>query len=313
MKKTGFVSHVDFERHLTGQGHPECPERLRFLLSYLQNSEVYSHLKNIAPGPGDVNWIEKVHPRDYVDLVQNACKSETQYIDSDTVVCGESYRVALLAVGAAVTACQAVMAGEIDNAFCAVRPPGHHAEPRRAMGFCLFNNVAIAAKYLLARTDVERVCIIDWDVHHGNGTQAAFYADPNVLYVSTHQHPLYPGTGSRKECGMGSGLGYTLNLPLAAGADDSRYAEVFQNDISPAVTRFAPDFILISAGFDAHVRDPVANMSVTERGFAQMTRTVVELAESNCSGRLVSVLEGGYDLKVFAASVEAHLEELLRG
>ena len=313
MKKTGFVSHADFERHRTGAGHPECPDRLRFLSTHLPKTEVYSHLQKITPEAVDLDLIERVHPKEYIDTIQNACKSELQYLDSDTVVCSESYRIGLLAIGATITACHAVMSTEVDNAFCAVRPPGHHAEPERAMGFCLFNNVAIAAKYLLTCAGIDKICIIDWDVHHGNGTQAAFYANPDVLYVSTHQHPLYPGTGSREERGSGKGVGYTLNLPLAAGADDARYDHVFRNEITSAVTKFAPDFVLVSAGFDAHVRDPLANMSVTEEGFAQMTRTVQALADSHCSGRLVSVLEGGYDLQALAASVEIHLENLLGG
>ncbi len=218
-----------------------------------------------------------------------------------------SYRAALQAVGGTLAAIDAVMDGRVANAFCAVRPPGHHAEPSRAMGFCLFNNVAVGARYAQQRYGLGRVLILDWDVHHGNGTQAAFYEDPTVLYVSLHQYPWYPGTGSAEEVGTGPGEGYTLNLPMAAGRGNDEYRTAFELRIQPAVREFSPDFVLISAGFDAHRDDPLAMMNVTEAGYRAMTESVKDWASTTAQGRIVSCLEGGYNLTALADSVEAHV------
>lgn len=310
MAKTGFLYHADYLQHQTGPGHPERPERLQNLMAFLRKEDYLSQFTSISPESAERKWIEKNHTNSYIDYVKNACKEGQTFLDSDTVISLQSYRVALLAVGGALQACAGVMTGELDNAFCAIRPPGHHAERARAMGFCLFNNVAIAAKYLQSQHLVEKVCIIDWDVHHGNGTQHAFYEDPSVLYISIHQHPLFPGSGREDERGEGPGEGTTLNFPSPPGFGDMEYIGIFEKQIARAVRDFAPDFMLVSAGFDAHRDDPLANMRVTEEGFSEMTRIVKSLAEECCGGRLVALLEGGYNLEALARSVAAHLSIL---
>ncbi|MFQ5769226.1 MAG: histone deacetylase [bacterium] len=310
MSRTGILHHDDFLKHKTGSGHPERPDRLENLIDYLKKSEIYTDLIHIVAQPGKLSWIEQIHPQSYIEHINNACQPGLHYLDPDTVVCGDSFQVALLAVGGAIESCKAVMQREIDNAFCAVRPPGHHAEPIKAMGFCLFNNVAIAAKYLQNHYPIQKVCIIDWDVHHGNGTQKAFYEDASVFYISIHQYPFYPGTGRAEEKGRGEGEGTTLNFPSPPGTGDQEYLGIFERHIIPAVRNFNPDFLLISAGFDAHRLDPLANMAVTEYGFGRMTELVKSLAEECCQGRLVSFLEGGYSLEALARSVETHLQKM---
>jgi acetoin utilization deacetylase AcuC-like enzyme len=243
-------------------------------------------------------------------LAQAAPEQGYVYLDADTPMAPGSYRAALQAVGGTLAAIDAVMDGRVANAFCAVRPPGHHAEPSRAMGFCLFNNVAVGARYVQQRYGLARVLIVDWDVHHGNGTQAAFYNDPTVLYVSLHQYPWYPGTGSVEEVGTGPGEGYTLNLPMPAGGGDDEYLTAFDLRIRPVVRDFAPDFVLISAGFDAHRDDPLAMMAVTEVGYRTMTAFVKAWAADTARGRVVSCLEGGYNLSALADSVEIHVRTL---
>jgi acetoin utilization deacetylase AcuC-like enzyme len=264
----------------------------------------------ISPQYADLKWIQGVHPIGYIESIQSACKPDLHFLDCDTVVSQHSYQTALLAVGGTLAACDAVIKGQVRNAFCAVRPPGHHAESTRAMGFCLFNNVAVAARYLQAQHSLSKICIIDWDVHHGNGTQNAFYRDPSVFYISIHQYPLFPGTGKKGETGEADGEGTTLNFLCPAGYGDKEYLRIFETEIAPAVERFGPDFILISAGFDAHRDDPLANMKVTEEGFAGMTEVATTLAAKCCNGRLVSLLEGGYNLEALARSVETHLRKL---
>ncbi|MFQ5640534.1 MAG: histone deacetylase [bacterium] len=311
MTKTGFFYHEDFLLHDTGSGHPERPDRLRHLMAHLSKTDLFSNLVQLDAQPADERRVSLVHPPAYIESVRKTCRSGLHFLDSDTVVCERSYDIALKAAGTALAACDAVLKGEIENAFCAVRPPGHHAEPEKAMGFCLLNNVAVAARYIQNQHDVDRVCILDWDVHHGNGTQNAFYDDPTVLYISIHQHPLYPGTGRADERGSGEAEGTTLNLPSAPGFGDKDYLDLLEGQITPVVEDFKPDFILLSAGFDAHLDDPLANMEVTEHGFAEMTKLLRALARTYCHGKLVSLLEGGYDLNALALSVEAHLRELL--
>ena len=267
----------------------------------------------IAPSIPERRWLETVHRPEHIDRIQRAVPSSGYaYLDADTPLSPGSYQTALRAVGGTLAAIDAVMAGAVANCFCAVRPPGHHAEPTRAMGFCLFNNVAIGARYIQQRHGLSKVLILDWDVHHGNGTQTAFYDDASVLYVSLHQFPWYPGTGDHDEIGAGAGEGYTINVPFPAGRGDDEYLKAFDLQIGPAVRAFVPDFILISAGFDAHRDDPLAGMRVTEEGYRAMTEQVRGWAQAFCKDRIVSCLEGGYNLDALSRSVDAHVSVLER-
>jgi acetoin utilization deacetylase AcuC-like enzyme len=311
MARTGLVYHPDYLRHFAGGGHPERPERLNALMSHLESCGLLERLIRIEPVEADIEWIEQVHSHDLVERIRRASERTVAYLDADTGVSRESYYVAKLAVGGVLSAVDAVMEGTVDNAFAAVRPPGHHAERGRGMGFCLFNNVAIAAVYLRRHYQLNRVLIIDWDVHHGNGTQAAFYDDPSVCYMSLHQYPHYPGTGTANERGVGRGLGFTTNITLAAGSGGRDYFEAFESIVRPSAMDFSPEFVLISAGFDGHVNDPLAGMELTEEGFGGMTKFVMGIAEECCEGRIVSALEGGYHLSALARSVEKHLLALM--
>jgi acetoin utilization deacetylase AcuC-like enzyme len=311
--KTGFVYHESYTRHDTGKTHPERPERLKAIIKRLEERDLLSKLTLIEPSTAPLEWIAAVHAPEYIEEVRQSCKVGGGYLHSpDTTISPHSYEVARLAVGGVLKAIDAVMAGEVKNAFCAVRPPGHHALKDRAMGFCLFNNVAIGARYIQKRYGLSKVLIVDWDVHHGNGTQTAFYDDPTVLYFSVHQYPFYPGTGSEEERGTGKGFGYNINAPLPVGCGDEEYRKVFEEILKPKAIEFDPDFVLISAGFDAHKDDPLGGMKVTSKGFAKLTEIVREIAERCCEGRVVSVLEGGYNLDGLAESVEAHISALMR-
>ncbi len=312
MPEVVIVYHDDFLKHVTGRGHPESPERLRALMQRLASDGLLNRLVAVTPQPAPIETVLLAHAPHHVQWVEAKCREGAQSLDSgDTFVCPDSYQIALLAVGAAIAAADWVMGAENRRAFCAVRPPGHHAERDRALGFCLFNNVAICAKYFQTKRAMGKVLIVDWDVHHGNGTQNTFCADPSVLYFSTHQYPHYPGTGAEHERGEAKGEGYTINVPLPAGSGDNEFLTAFREKLTPAAEAFHPNMILISAGFDAHVNDPLAGMRVTTDGFGEMTRIVVELAERHSRGRIISVLEGGYDLKAMPASVAAHLRVLL--
>jgi len=311
MLLTGLVSGPAFLEHDPGPAHPESPARLHAILRPLLETDYHHRLVPLPPSPVERHWLETVHSPTYIDHIERVIPASGRaYLDADTPVSPGSYRAALQAVGGTLAAIDAVMAGRVANAFCAVRPPGHHAEPSRAMGFCLFNNVAIGARYAQQRYGLSKVLILDWDVHHGNGTQAAFYDDPTVLYVSLHQYPWYPGTGDRDEVGEGLGEGYTLNVPLSAGRGDDEYLKAFDMQIGPSVRAFAPDFVLISAGFDAHRDDPLADMRVTEEGYRAMTQSVKAWANVSCRGRIVSCLEGGYNLDALGRSVDAHIRVL---
>jgi acetoin utilization deacetylase AcuC-like enzyme len=311
MPEVALVYHDDFLKHLTGYGHPESSERLEAIMDALRGEGLLERLHRITPTAASEETVALVHTPDYIQWVSAKCREGASWLDhGDTVVCRDSYRVALLAVGAATAAADWVMEKEARSAFCAVRPPGHHAEADRAMGFCLFNNVAICARYLQGKHSVERVLILDWDVHHGNGSQSVFYADPSVFYFSVHEYPYYPGTGAEEEKGTGEGTGATLNVPLRAGSSDEEYIHAFREKLVPAADRFEPDVTLISAGFDAHISDPLAAMCMTDDGFAELTRIVREIADKHSKGRIVSVLEGGYDLKAMPASVVRHLRVL---
>ncbi len=310
---TAFVYHEDYLKHKTGFMHPEHEGRLIAIIEHLKKTDLWEKLVPIQPEPIELKWILKVHTPDHLKFVKEMCEKGVAVLDQgDTHVCEDSYRVALLAAGGVTVGIDAVMDGRARNAFCAVRPPGHHAESSRAMGFCLFNNVAVGARYAQKRYGLKRVAIVDWDVHHGNGTQEIFYEDPSVLYVSTHQYPYYPGTGGKNEVGEGEGKGFTLNIPLKAGTGDEEYLVLFDGLVLPALNEFRPEFIFISAGFDAHKDDPLAGILLTEETYAKITSAVKRLAEESSNGRVVSVLEGGYDLRALPRSVEAHLEVLVQ-
>jgi acetoin utilization deacetylase AcuC-like enzyme len=266
----------------------------------------------IPPRHAELKWIERIHGAAYIHRVEDYCRSGRAIIDSmDTGISSRSYDVSLLAAGGALAAADAIMEGRVGQAFAAARPPGHHALRDVAMGFCLFNNVAITARYLQERHGLERILIVDWDVHHGNGTQDLFYDDPSVFFFSIHQYPFYPGTGGAQETGVGEGAGFTLNAPMPAGAGNEPYQRVFDEVLGPRVLAFKPQFILISAGFDAHRDDPLGGMLVTEKGYARITDSVRTWAADLCRGRVLSLLEGGYDLRALGRSVESHLGRLM--
>ncbi len=311
MNHTGFVFHEDYLKHNPGPWHPERPARLESIVSHLSQSGILSRVEMIEPRNPCPDWISNIHTSDYISHVWQSALNGIDHLDADTGICQDSYRIACLAVGGALEAVDAIMAHKVSNAFCAIRPPGHHAEQNRAMGFCLFNNVAITAKYIQMQFQLEKVLIVDWDVHHGNGTQNSFYEDPSVLYFSVHQYPFYPGTGHETETGRGAGKGFTLNKPLSAGADDSAYIDVFSNLLLPAAKKFKPDFILISAGFDAHQNDPFATMKMTAAGFGRLTQLIKLFAAEECHGRILSLLEGGYHLDSLAECVETHIRSLM--
>ncbi len=311
--KTGFVFHDDYLKHYTGHYHVENPRRLISIVEHLKKTDLWGELVHIIPFPADLKWLLKIHTRNHVEFVKEMCAHGTQVLDfGDTIVCKDSYDVALLAAGGVLEAVDKVIDKTVRNAFCAIRPPGHHAEADRAMGFCLFNNIAIATRYIQEQCKLEKIAIIDWDVHHGNGTQNSFYDDSTVLYVSLHQYPHYPGSGSHAEVGGGRGKGFTLNFQMPAGSSDEDYLKFFEDSIIPALDLFHPDFILISAGFDAHRDDPLSSIQLTDDGFTKMMRMLKESAAKHCNGRIVSMLEGGYDLDALPRSVEAHLRELMR-
>jgi acetoin utilization deacetylase AcuC-like enzyme len=309
---TAISTSPIFLAHDTGPNHPEQPHRLTWILDHLEKTGLSRRLLSAQPRPCDRAWIERIHDPEYVCRVEEACRRGDVLIDSmDTAICPASFDAAVLAAGAGIVLAEAVLAGKARNGMALVRPPGHHAERSTALGFCLFNNVAVLAAWLLARPGIERVLIVDWDVHHGNGTQRSFWEDPKVFYFSIHQWPYYPGTGAATETGRGAGVGTTLNVPAPAGWGDEEYLRVFRTVLSPAALEFDPDFVLISAGFDAHAQDPLAGMQVTEEGYRAMTRQIMEIADECCGGRIVSLLEGGYDSQALPLCVAAHLETLM--
>jgi acetoin utilization deacetylase AcuC-like enzyme len=303
-----------FLRHKTGSAHPERADRLKVIVDELDRVGLLARMQALSFQSARAEVLAGVHEPAYVDLVRLACEQGFSFIGSEETLIGpESYDVAILAVGGVLKACDAVMAGAIRSAFCAVRPPGHHAERDRAMGYCLFNNVAVAAEYLIRRHGVRRVAIVDWDAHHGNGTQHIFEQRSDVLYVSLHEGPqfLYPGTGYANEAGIGPGLGYTVNVPMRPGSGDGEYQQAFRDKVIPGLNAFAPELLLVSAGFDAVQGDRNSDLNLEPASFGWMTRELTAVARQSCAGRLVSVLEGGYDLNSLGRCVVEHVQALL--
>jgi acetoin utilization deacetylase AcuC-like enzyme len=309
MSKTGYLYNPLYLQHKT-EPHPENPGRLVAIDHKIRSADFFDSLAIIEPRKATLEEIAFNHDTAYIADVEKSCQAGMHQLDADTKISHASYEAALLAAGAGLTAIDKILDGELDNAFCALRPPGHHAEKHHSMGFCLFNNVAVAAHYARNTKDLNRVLIFDWDVHHGNGTQNSFYRDSTVFYSSTHQYPFYPGTGDQDETGSGDGLGTTLNFPMQAFADDETYLDVVENRLIPAIYNFKPELIIISAGFDAHKNDPLANIQLSTDCFGQMTALIKQAANGVCQGRLLSMLEGGYDYEALSDSVHLHLQQL---
>ncbi len=304
---TLLLHHAAFLEHLTPIGHPERPDRLRAIHAALDNPD-FAALTRVEAPLADPETALLCHTERYVEAIRHAIPAEgLARIDMDTTVSPGSWEAAMRAIGAGLHSVDAVVNGEAANAFCAVRPPGHHAETERAMGFCLFNNIAIAARHAQQKHGMAKVAIVDWDVHHGNGTQEIFWSDPSVLYASTHQMPLFPGTGAPSE----NGVGNIFNAPLSPGDGTAEFKAAFRDVILPAVRAFRPELLLISAGFDAHRRDPLAEINLEAEDFAWATAELMEIAAATANGRVVALLEGGYDLKGLAASAAAHIRQLM--
>ncbi|NOT12034.1 MAG: histone deacetylase family protein [Methylococcaceae bacterium] len=307
--KSLYYTHPDFLLHDTGSNHPECADRLRSISQILE-TPAFSELIKKSPPLGTEQQISLVHPLRYIETLRKAIPElGLHFLDPDTVLSPMSFQAALRAVGAVCDAVDQVLIGKANNAFCALRPPGHHAEPERAMGFCLFNNIAIAAQYALHHYQLDRVAIVDFDVHHGNGTQAAFYNQANVLYASSHEMPNYPGTGFPNEKGMDN----IINVPLESGDTGVEFREKYSRVILPALNHFKPDLLLISAGFDAHQQDPLSSINLHENDFQWITQELMNIADHHCQRRIISVLEGGYHLQALASSVATHVKTLMNG
>ena len=301
-------------KHDTGEFAWENVRRLKALDDGLNDANLLDSLYPLAPQRAELEWVELVHRKEYVDIVKKDAESGARVLSTGhTLLSKDSYEVALWAAGGVISACDAVMEGRARNAFCAVRPPGHHAGRDKGMGFCIFNNAAVAARYVQKNYGLEKVLIVDWDVHHGNGTQEIFYKDGSVFYFSTHQWPWYPFTGSEEETGEGEGRGTTLNAPLPAGSGDREIVGAFETRLLPQALKFKPDFVLISAGFDSRNADPLGRFRLTDEGFKKLTRIMLHIADESAEGRLVSILEGGYSLKGLSLAVPAHIEALIKG
>ncbi|MBL8181505.1 MAG: histone deacetylase [Blastocatellia bacterium] len=309
---TALVHHPIYEKHDTGIGHPETPLRYSAVMNVLREDEAFwSTLNEITPEQASKGLVQAAHTPQHFKRVENAFDNGVDRLDADTVISMKSFDAALYAAGGTVAAVDAVMQGDADNAFVVVRPPGHHATSENAMGFCLFNNVAVAARHAQNKyKEIDRVAIIDWDVHHGNGTQGIFYDDPSVYFFSMHQYPWYPGTGARGETGHGRGLGSTMNVPVKAKTNAIEHVRMFDAAIEDISRRFRPDMIFISAGFDAHITDPLGQLQLEDEDYRSMTNTLKQWANDSCSGRIVSALEGGYNLSTLGNTVKNHIEEL---
>jgi len=312
MAKTAVVVDREYLKHDPGDGHPERPERIGILLELAEQLD-REKFDVLPPKPAARTDIESCHGPDYVALVESTSKINRYALDGDTITSRDSFSIGLLAVGGFLRLLDSIAAGEHRNGFALVRPPGHHALTDRGMGFCLFNTIAIGAEHLKRDYGAKRILIMDWDVHHGNGTQDRFYDDPQVLFISTHQFPYYPGTGAINEVGTGAGEGFTVNVPLPAGCGDDEYQHVFDEIVLPSIDRFEPDWVLVSAGFDPHRRDPLGGMAVTEVGFAAMAEMLLQTAERYAGGNIAFLLEGGYDLAALRGSVATVLETIRKG
>jgi len=309
--KPGVVLDRRFADHTMGPYHVESPERVLALNRAVEN-EAPGRFVPIAPRPATVEEIGWVHERAYIDFLKATAGRASVFLDADTSAGPKTYETALLAAGGYIKSLDLILEGRVRNAFALVRPPGHHAEASQAMGFCFFNNVAVGAEYLVRQHGLRRILIVDWDLHHGNGTQHAFYSRRDVLYFSTHQVPLYPGSGAARETGDGPGKGYNLNVPLTAGKGDEDFLHVYQKILSPVASQFKPEFILVSAGFDIGAADPLGGMQVSRRGFGLLADCLLEMAEESCPGRVSLVLEGGYDIPTLVNGVMEVLERLSR-
>jgi acetoin utilization deacetylase AcuC-like enzyme len=310
MNKTGIVKDERYMQHQMGAHHPESPERLKTIYAMLEEPDMRGRFVEVPVRRAERDELLLVHSPDYVGLLAATEGKPYTYLDPDTQTCAASYEAALLAAGGFCQAVSMVETRKIYNAFALVRPPGHHAEKSRAMGFCLFNNVAIGARYARESLKLHRLLIVDWDLHHGNGTQHSFEEDPSILYFSIHQYPYYPGTGAFDEIGRGVGEGFTVNIPIPVGCGDREYLGIFEKILKPVALEFNPQMILVSAGFDTYEGDPLGGMQVTPAGFAGMTRSIMEIAEACCDGKVVITLEGGYHVQGQSISVKEVLKEL---
>src|SRR5688572_5371425 len=309
MKKTGFVTSLDYKKHQTGLGHPESTRRIDAVLNAIETANLDLH--KIEPRPAAKENLQLCHTPEYITTAERDVASGSRQLSTgDTTISKESYTTALLASGGILAAVDAVIAGAVKNAFCAVRPPGHHARPAGGMGFCLFNNIAIAARYAQKKHGIGKVLIADWDVHHGNGTQDIFYEDGSVLFFDTHQHPLYPGTGMADETGSGKGLGLIMNNPFPAGSGRAQVYGAFETRLLKAAEKFKPEMVFISAGFDSRIDDPLGSFTLTDEHFMELTRLIKKIAADHANGRVVSVMEGGYNLDGLAKAATAHVRAL---
>jgi len=309
--RVGLIYDPVYLEHDTGT-HVENSQRLTATMSLLEETHLKDKLVLLPPRAATIQEIAAVHAPEYISQIQSKSERGGGWLDPDTIISPGSYNAAMFAAGGTLTALDAVMNKQVSSAFALVRPPGHHATCWQAMGFCIFNNIAIAAKYALANFDIKRILIIDFDVHHGNGTQDTFYADQHVLYFSTHEYPFYPGTGSIDETGARDGEGFTVNVPLLSGWGDDEYQTVFEDVLAPIAKRFEPQLMMVSAGYDAHWADNLASMQLSVSGFARLAEIIKTLADMLCQGRMVFVLEGGYHLEALSLSVAATLD-ILRG
>jgi acetoin utilization deacetylase AcuC-like enzyme len=309
-KRTGIIRDPRYAGHCMGPEEPECPERLDVLNALLQESDLSGCFEDITPRMAEKDELRHVHSPDYIRRLEATSGRGAVYLDEDTRTSSHSHEAALLAAGGLCRAIEQVHAGNVENAFALVRPPGHHAERNSARGFCLYNNVAVAAHYARNKLGLARILVVDWDLHHGNGTQHCFEDDPSVLFFSTHQAFTYPHSGSLREIGKGRGKGYTVNIPLLPGFGDGDYLFLFERLLKPIALEFKPDLILVSAGFDIHFNDPLGGMKVTPSGFAGMTRVLLDIAAQCCRGKLVMTLEGGYNLEALRDSVREVLKEM---